>query len=1506
VEIGTVLPAGNGRQGRRIAPTDVAQFIRLEQCRRYLRLRLYERAQGLDFMYDFGVKPQSIPPILTRSGESFEKTVERSVAQRHWKINFVEDMAHAGQRQDDNERVVQIARDLERGETVVLFQPRLRVDLADWLVRGDVDILRMERDADGKLSILVADMKSSTTAKVEHRLQVAFYVEMLSALLAHHGVAWEAMDMGVLYRGPAEGDAGLSPQEIQERERQRDAAEGMFGTRDGLLEIVADPESYRGSVRDLVTDPQSVAVQAAEAPFEDVPYHLSYKCDGCLYNEFCMKWSAERDDLSLLPYLTAEEKSALQRAGVRTVRELAALKEPAPKGSGPTYASELVAPPGKEALVARLSATWPVGPHLDELIFRARRYRRWKKDPIEAPSSIPSKGYGSLPYSDAQQNPNLIRVYIDAQHDYLQDRIYMLGALVVASEGGQEPASRRREIVHLLDGPPEPAEREEALLVHFVTELMRILVEVAAPDEDGKPRAPIHLIFYNRFEQRLLLDGLARHFERILGATPLYDFVTQLAAFDSPIATFLDGEIRELKNYPMVCQSLQAVAAFLGFDWNEGQPYRENFRTRMFDFWGKFDEPPREGEVPWYTSRARFNSQIPLEYAYAAWGALPDPPAGKADDFESYRGATIELLEGFHARRLQAMERIAKDFSGNKLTEKRAFNLPDLATFEGKAQTLAQALDEFVIVERHVELAAWKSARLAPPERRVLSGQTLVVRYHEADQDPGIAEHNRENARRKVLKDRFYEAWRAKHPDAKRVTLSKDQREECNWSQDGMRFRLRLETAGIDCDLDEMLGLRTFREGESLVLYERTTVDSRLPEEQQVPFMPTSRQLLYGMRVTLVRTLVDRDSQGKATAAWAEVEMRAPRQGGENRGFVFGSRNERPLVNGECYTLDADPDDWYGYFCAKVTEELCSLESTSPGNNNALYDRLTTPMHRPIAVAADSDLPTGPALPIAGVGATSRLPCATRLDAQSRFMDGLVALQQAGAIHPFDANQRDYIASHGNDSTLLVQGPPGTGKSYSTAFALFARMQGALAAGIDFRVCVSAKTHAATDVLLNKVVEVQALLHDLQSRHPNIFDTYLDDHLLRVPLFRAIGRNDAPVGVGILRRKSERLPGEPLAIDAIREQPHCIVATTPGGVYRALKDGTDSLFGEALFDCLVLDEASQMNLPEAVMAALPLKTDGQLIVVGDHRQMPPIVKHDWASEPRRTYREFRSYESLFLALLPLEPPMVKLAESFRLHADMAAFLRREIYERDGIPYFSRNRRTLKPAVHPDPFVAAVLSPGHTIVVVVHDEAQSMLRNPFELTLIAPVLEALADGPYHLEPRHGLGVVVPHRAQRAALQESVPCLTVLDPATGAIALSAVDTVERFQGDERDAIVVSATESDADYLLVSSQFLLDPRRLTVALSRAKHKMVLVASKSVFSIFSADEETFEHSQLWKNLLRRTCTEKLWEGERDGKRVTVWGNQMGAIHRDELLALRWSTPGSNSTATEQTQKDR
>ena len=202
---------GRDDQGRvRISPTDVSQFIRLDQCERYLRLRLHERSSSDRFMHDYGVNLQSIPPLLTQSGTLFEEKVERTVAAGFRTINLALQVADGldvpDSRPTDNERVVAETRALAAGETLVLFQPRLLVALGIWDVRGDIDILRLARDPSGALHILIADIKSSTSAKVEHRLQVAFYAEMVAALLAGAGIAVDQiqMNLGILYRGPTD------------------------------------------------------------------------------------------------------------------------------------------------------------------------------------------------------------------------------------------------------------------------------------------------------------------------------------------------------------------------------------------------------------------------------------------------------------------------------------------------------------------------------------------------------------------------------------------------------------------------------------------------------------------------------------------------------------------------------------------------------------------------------------------------------------------------------------------------------------------------------------------------------------------------------------------------------------------------------------------------------------------------------------------------------------------------------------------------------------------------------------------------------------------------------------------------------------------------------------------------------------------------------------------------------------------------------------------------------
>jgi hypothetical protein len=1435
------VPARAG--GRRISPTLISQYVRLDQCRRYLRLALHERAEGRGFLYAADVAPQEIPPLLTKTGAAFERRVEAAAASV-FPVHLLQPERADASREGDNDVVIESARHLPSGETLILFQPRLRVSLAGWDVTGDADVVRLERDHEGVLDVLVADMKATTTAKVEHRLQVAFYREMIERLLADAGVEHGGVAIGILYRGGPNQEEGEEAQERERRERERLEAVRLFGVEDALFEATPDPEAYRDAVRELVTAPASVANTVIATSFAEIPWHLTYKCDGCVYNEYCMKWAAEHDDLSLLPHLTDQEKSALRTAGIATTRDLSALLAPAANSdTGERDLRTLVPAPGAEPIARRVARTWPVGPRLDELVHRARRYRFQQGDDIDWLPYIPSKGYGSLPYSDADQNPNLVRVYVDAQHDYLADRIYLIGSLVTGNVGGEPDPVRRRSTVVMAEGvPDEEAERE--LLVAWIDGTIRAIAEVAAPDAEGQPNAPIHLIFYNSFEQRLLLEALSRHAREILAATPVYDFMTQLAAFDSPVATFLDREIRELKNYPFVCQSLQAVAATVRphgvrFDWNEGTPYREIFRERMFDALGRFDAlVGTDGKAPWATRRARFNSQIPLEYAYAAWGALDEPPPGEKDPYAPYRKASVALLTGFQARRLEALEHVTKDFAGNKDTTKTSFAIPDLAAFDGKARGLAEALQEFVTIERHVALAAWKAARLPPPERRVLAGDTLLVRYHEADQVPGVVETYAENARRAEVYKEQRERFFAANPGAKLFKRTPEEKVLSEPLTIEHPFRLRVDVADCQVSLDDALALSTLKGGERIVLASRWTQDERLPVEERVDLTPTPKQLLYRMRCDIEEIEVERDGDGRARTAWLSVRPSPPMQSRNPPGFLFQGHPE-DLVDGKLYSVDPDPNDIYGFWGAKVVEGLVA------GGQNTLFSRVRDGAGRvewPEAAAAG----------------------------QRRFMAGLLALYEIGAGVGFEASKIEFVAERGDEALLLVQGPPGTGKSFTTAYAILARMQGAMAARIPYRVVAGTKTHAATDVLLSAVVDARRRLRDVAEAYPDLFATFFDQRLLGVPLFRVQPRNDVPEGVTPLIAGDRRPNDQQKIVPLLRDAEYAIVAATPGGIYSVAKE-EKTLFGNCVTDLLVLDEASQLSLPESIMAALLLRPDGQIVVVGDHRQMAPIVQHDWENETRRTFQEYAVYRSLFETARQAGAAMIQFERSFRLDRDMAEFLRRAIYAQDDLAYHSERTGRLADVDDALPFVRAALSPEHPLVVIVHDERASQLRNDFERHLTAPLLTALHQAGYRV--RDGFGLVVPHRAQRANLQDSLRAVLpgAEDPDEVA---RAVDTVERFQGGERDAIIVSATESDPAYLLAAGQFLYDPRRLTVAISRARDKMVLVASRSVFELFSPDEETFASAQVWKDLLFRTCTVPLWAGELAEHRVEVWGN--------------------------------
>ena len=475
----------------RISPTDVSQFIRLDQCERYLRLRLHERSAGIRFMFDYGVVPQSIPPLLTQSGAQFEERVERTVAAGFRTINLALEVQTGSTSRipgrTDNERIVAQTRGLAAGETLVLFQPRLLVALGSWDVRGDIDVLRLSRDPSGALQVLIADIKSSTAAKVEHAP---------GRLLRGDGRRTPGRVPGspsTRSRWTSESSTG-DRQTTPVRRRRVTVSAGSWSAREPRIcwvwrtdfwSSIVDAEAYRGSVRDLVTGEHSTARRVIDEPFADIPFHLDVQVRR-LPVQRVLHEVVRRDGGPVAPAAPVRQREggpAAQRDHHH--RALAALKDFAARRSVDggiqerTTSSRL---PGRQPSVRRLAATWPVGPRLDELVHRARSFRRVPQGRHRGPDATSrARGTARCPSrrpTEPQPRPRLhrcparlpARPHLPARRPgrRLQGR-------------GRDP-ERRRSVVRMTRRVrPETAKEEHLLRRLDPRTLLRAVVELAGP-----------------------------------------------------------------------------------------------------------------------------------------------------------------------------------------------------------------------------------------------------------------------------------------------------------------------------------------------------------------------------------------------------------------------------------------------------------------------------------------------------------------------------------------------------------------------------------------------------------------------------------------------------------------------------------------------------------------------------------------------------------------------------------------------------------------------------------------------------------------------------------------------------------------------------------------------------------------------------------------------------------------------------------------------------------------
>jgi hypothetical protein len=200
----------------------------------------------------------------------------------------------------------------------------------------------------------------------------------------------------------------------------------------------------------------------------------------------------------------------------------------------------------------------------------------------------------------------------------------------------------------------------------------------------------------------------------------------------------------------------------------------------------------------------------------------------------------------------------------------------------------------------------------------------------------------------------------------------------------------------------------------------------------------------------------------------------------------------------------------------------------------------------------------------------------------------------------------------------------------------------------------------------------------------------------------------------------------------------------------------------------------------------------------------------------------------------------------------------------------------------------VFDSSSSLVFVCYDDRSHQMVNPIEITITQAIADTVSSSSLPATPDGGtadsvgsdsdstgtatggpidatqtdsnapsppsFGVVTPHNAQRGALE-----MRLDDEMT-------VNTVEKYQGGERDIITVSATVSDPAFARGEEQFILNLNRLLVAISRARMLSVVVCSTSLFEVAPKDTERLESGPVWARLFTQAVgrdATPAWAGE-------------------------------------------
>ena len=410
------------------------------------------------------------------------------------------------------------------------------------------------------------------------------------------------------------------------------------------------------------------------------------------------------------------------------------------------------------------------------------------------------------------------------------------------------------------------------------------------------------------------------------------------------------------------------------------------------------------------------------------------------------------------------------------------------------------------------------------------------------------------------------------------------------------------------------------------------------------------------------------------------------------------------------------------------------------------------------------------------------------------------------SYHP-DYDEVLLRAKQANDY-FLITGPPGTGK---TSMALRFLVEEEL---IDSRasILLMAYTNRAVDEICSMLADSHHDFIRIGSAHrcnPRFHGNLIANIIEQNPRLGAI---------------SGRILQTPI-----------IVGTT------ATLLGHPEIFNLRSFSLAVIDEASQILEPD-IIGLLAAHVNGQncinrFILIGDHKQLPAVVQQE-EKDSRTDHSLLHAIgltdcrQSLFERLLRIAPDSVKgvLHKQGRMHPAIADFPCKMFYPNEH----------LEPVPLPHQQEPANANLLFIPAQFWKTAGLSDTVNPDEARIVAEQLKRIYEE-YHesFNPNTTVGVIVPYRNQIAVIRREIEKLNI--PALMEI---SIDTVERYQGSQRDVIIFSFTIQNPYQLefLTANCFMetdddgstrIIDRKLNVVLTRARKQLIITGNPHILAI-------------------------------------------------------------------------